>query len=161
MFRPPKVAPRVNRARQVAPPAAQVHRAHRTMAKQKGPKQPRTKGATCQRKPARSPKSQQNQSITLRCGAETQASACTPEENAAPQGSNAESAEPTRQKGLGGPPKPVKVCDICKTVRAPLGETSYWVDTREWSNCWDCNGLYKKCVWYCKEYEDGLSLIHI
>ena len=91
----------------------------------------------------------------LQPSAESQASACTPEQNAAPQGSNAESAEPTRQTGLGGPPKPVKVCDICKTVRAPFGKKRHWVDTREWSNCWDCHGLYKKCVWYCKEYKDG------
>jgi len=136
------------------------------MAKQKGFNQPRTKVATCQKKPAISPKSQQDKSITLICGAEAHASACTPKEtavlhgsnvadaeprasacmpkqNAAPQGSDAETAEATGQKGPGKPQK-LRSCTFCPVpVKYPI------------VRCKPCNAVYNRILHYKNDTDDG------
>ena len=43
-----------------------------------------------------------------------------------------------------------RVCDICKTVRAPVGV----IKSHGLKQCCDCHGLYKTCVYFCKSYMD-------
>ena len=61
-------------------------------------------------------------------GAESQASACTPKQTAVLQGSNAESAEPTSQTVRD------RLCSLCRTVQVKSAIT----------RCQPCNTLYNR-----------------
>ena len=63
-------------------------------------------------------------------GAESQASACTPKQTAVLQGSNAESAEPTSQAVR------ERVCSLCRTVQVKVPIT----------RCKPCNSLYNRFI---------------
>ena len=86
-------------------------------------------------------KALQNQIIKVECGlqphSESQASACTPKQNAAPEGSDAESAEQKTRAGR------ERLCSLCKKVLVVHPST----------RCTPCNTLYNRICVYRKHMD--------